>query len=74
MERVNYFLWSVLLLQAPASGVDIFGSTTGSGLAGPMADPPATAATTSHNLQDLMGFSDHSRYCGINRESPLHLL
>lgn len=74
MEIANYFLVSVLSLQAPASGVDIFGSTTGPGLAGPMADPPPTAATTSHNLQDLMGFSDHSRYCAIHTESPLHLL
>ncbi|XP_074553633.1 ADP-ribosylation factor-binding protein GGA3 isoform X1 [Halichoeres trimaculatus] len=47
-------------MQAPASGVDIFGSVPCSGPAVPLAEP--TAATNSlQNLQDLamMGFPDH---------------
>ncbi|XP_011602198.2 ADP-ribosylation factor-binding protein GGA3 [Takifugu rubripes] len=47
-------------LQAPASVVDIFGSTAASGLTGPTVLPPPTTATASQNLQDLLGFSDHS--------------
>lgn len=67
-EGSSLFSCVCIWRQAPASGVDIFGSTAGSG---PTADPPPTAAAaTSQNLQDLMGFSDHNRYSDICRESP----
>ncbi|XP_071329932.1 ADP-ribosylation factor-binding protein GGA3 isoform X2 [Trachinotus anak] len=47
-------------LQAPASSVDMFGSTTYSGPVMPPAEP-AAAIHSLQNLQDLamMGFSDH---------------
>ncbi|KAM6966038.1 ADP-ribosylation factor-binding protein GGA3 isoform 2-T2 [Tautogolabrus adspersus] len=47
-------------LQAPASGVDFFGSVTCSGPAVPPAEP-AAATNSLQNLQDLamLGFSDH---------------
>ncbi|XP_031728015.1 ADP-ribosylation factor-binding protein GGA3 [Anarrhichthys ocellatus] len=51
-------------LQAPAAGVDMFGSVACSGPAVPPAVPPAEPAAATHSLQDLqdlamMGFSDH---------------
>ncbi|XP_033499957.1 ADP-ribosylation factor-binding protein GGA3 [Epinephelus lanceolatus] len=47
-------------LQAPASGVDMFGTIACSGLVVPPAEP-AAATHSLQNLQDLamMGFSDH---------------
>ncbi|XP_059203488.1 ADP-ribosylation factor-binding protein GGA3 isoform X2 [Centropristis striata] len=47
-------------LQAPASGVDLFGGLSGSGQVVPPAEP-AAATNSLQNLQDLamMGFSDH---------------
>lgn len=62
--------YRVTPLQAPAAGVDLFGSAARSG----PAVPPAEPAAATHSLQDLqdlamMGFSDHKRYTGMHSAS-----